>query len=99
EHLGKGELHLVRKRSKVRGGDLVILVLDQVQEFNQEIAAARLVAEQEFDLMRRGRINLAALRRCLGALAALAGMVEFADFMDVVSHLERLVSQQNLDQV
>ena len=86
EHLGKAELHLVGKCSKMRRRDLAILVLDQVQMFDQEIAAARTIAEQRFDFMRRRRINLASFRRRLRAPASLAGVIEFADLMDVVSH-------------
>ena len=86
EHFGKRQLHLVGKRGKMRGGDLVILVLDQVQMLDQQIAPPRPVAEQKLDLVRGRRIDLAAFWRRLGAPAALAGMVEFADLMDVVSH-------------
>ena len=46
EHLGKAELHLVGERRKMRGRDLVILVLDQVQMLDQKIALPRPVAEQ-----------------------------------------------------
>jgi hypothetical protein len=51
------------------GGNLVILVLDQVQMLDQQIAPPRPVAEQEFDLMRGGGIDLAAFWGCLRALS------------------------------
>ena len=71
EHLGERQLHLVGKRGEMRRGDLVILVLDQVQMLDQEIAPPRPVAEQQLDLVRGGRIDLAALGRGLGPLASL----------------------------
>jgi hypothetical protein len=86
EHFGKRQLHLVRQRREMTRGDLVILVLDQVQMFDQKIASPRPVAEQQFDLMRGGRIDLAALRRRLGSPAPLAGMLECANLMHVMTH-------------
>ena len=86
EHFGKRQLHLVGKRCEMGRGDLVIFVLDQVQILDQEIAPPRPVAEQKLDLMRRGRIDLAALRRRLGPLASLARMLEGADFLHVMNH-------------
>ncbi len=86
KHLGKAELHLVGKCRKMCGRDLAILVLDQMQVLDQEIAAARTITEQHFDFMRRRRIDLTALWRCLRALTPLTGVIEFADLVDVVSH-------------
>src|SRR6185369_1731227 len=86
EHFGKAELHLVGERRKMRGGDLMVLVLDQMQVLDQQVAAARKIAEQLLDLICGGRIDLAPLRRRLGAPAALAGMIEFTHLLDVVSH-------------
>src|SRR5688572_1849614 len=91
EHFGKRQLHLVGKRGKMRGGYLMILVLDQVQVLDQKIAPARPVAKQKLDFMRGSRIDLAAFWRRLRPPAALAGMVEFANLVDVVSHQNRLV--------
>jgi hypothetical protein len=54
-----------------------------MQVFDQEIAAARAIAEQGGDLMRRVRIGLAALRHRPGPAAALARMLEMPDFVDV----------------
>jgi hypothetical protein len=74
----------------MRGRDLVIFVLDEMQMLDQEIASAREVAEQLLDFMRGSRIDLASLRRRLGAPAALAGMIEFTHLLDVMSHRKRL---------
>ena len=79
EHFRKRQLHLVGQRRQMRGRDLVILVLDQVQMLDQEIAAPRPVAEQKLDLVRGGGIDLAALRRRLGPLPSRARMFERAD--------------------
>ena len=69
----------------MRGGDLVILVLDQMQMLDQEIAAPRPVAEQKLDLVRGRRIDLTALGRRLGPLAPLAGMLERANLLHVMN--------------
>ena len=84
EHFGKGQLHLVGERREMGGRDLMICVLDQVQMLDQQIAPPRPVAEQQLDLMRGGRIDLAALGRRLGPLASLAGMFERADLVHVM---------------
>jgi len=84
EHFGESELHLVGESGKMRGRDLAISVLDQVQIFDQQIAPPRLVAEQLLDLMAGDRIDLAPLGRSLCALPSLAGMLEFANLVNVV---------------
>ena len=86
EHFGKRQLHLVGKGREVSGGNLMICVLDQVQMLDQEIAAARPVAEQKLDLLCSRRIDLAALGRRFGSPASLPRMVERADFLHVVAH-------------
>ncbi len=91
EHLGEGELHLVGERCEMRCGNLVILVLDQVQILDQEIAPARPVAEQQLDLVRGGRIDLPPLRRRLGPLAPLARMFERADLLHIMNSSKRLI--------
>jgi hypothetical protein len=70
----------------MRRRDLAILVLDQMQVLNQEVASPWTIAEQHFDFVRRRWIDLTALWRCLRAPASLAGVIEFADLVDVVSH-------------
>ena len=86
EHLGKGQLHLVGKRCEMRRGNLAIGVLDQVQMLDQQVAPPRPVAEQKRDLFSGQGIDLAALGRRFGALAALARMFERADCLDVMAH-------------
>ena len=46
------------------GRDLMIFVLDQMQMLDQQIAAARPVAEQEFNFMKRLESNNCAAARC-----------------------------------
>jgi len=86
EHFGKRQLHLVGEGRKVRCGNLVISVLDQMQMFDQEIALPRALPQQQLNLMRRGRVDLAALRRRLGPLAPRAGVLEGANFLRVMNH-------------
>ena len=84
EHFGKRQLHLVGQRCEMRRRDLAILVLDQVQVLDQEIAPPRPIAEQKLDLVGGGRVDLTALRRRLGPLPARAGMLERADCLYVM---------------
>src|SRR5664279_469797 len=60
---GQRHLHLKRQRGEMRGGDVVVVVLNEMQMLDQEIAAARLVGKQSLDFGKRLRINLAALWR------------------------------------
>jgi hypothetical protein len=53
---------------------------------DQQVALPRPVAEQSCDLLGGLRIDLAPLRGRFGALAALAGVFERADFLDVMTH-------------
>ncbi len=86
EHFRKRQLHLVGERGEMGGGNLVISVLDQMQMLDQEVAPPRPVAEQKFDLMRGGRIDLATLGGRFGPLASLAGMFERADLLHIMTH-------------
>ncbi len=86
EHFGKRQLHLVGEGCEMRRRDLVIRVLDQVQMLDQQIAPPRQVAEQQFDLVGRGRIDLAPLRRRLGPLPSRTGVLEGADLLHVMNH-------------
>src|SRR5215211_1774324 len=70
----------------MRGRDLVIPVLDQMEMLDQEIAAPRPVAEQQLDLVRGGRIDLAAFWRRLGPPPAFAGVIERANFLHIMDH-------------
>src|SRR5262249_29539605 len=61
--LGERELHLVRERSKMRGREMAVAILDEMEVLDQEIASALAVSEQRSDLVERARIDLAAFRR------------------------------------
>ena len=96
EHFGKRQFHLVGERCEMRRRDLAVLVLDQVQMLDQQIAAPRPVAEQQLDLMRRRRVDLAALRGRFRPFPPRAGVLELADFLYVVDH--RISTLSDLDQ-
>ena len=67
--LGQRQPHLLGERGEVRGRQMAVLVLDQVQVLDQQIAPARAVAEQRADLVERLRIDLPALGRAARAVA------------------------------
>ena len=48
ENFGKGKLHLIRKRREVRGGNLLVGVLNQMQVLDQQVPPAWPVAKQQF---------------------------------------------------
>ena len=54
-------------------------VLNQMEMFDQKIAAARRIAEQCLNLGERGGFDLAALALIAGAAPALSGMAELSD--------------------
>ena len=66
----------------------MIFVLDQMQMLDQEIAPPRPVAEQKLDLVRGGRIDLAALGGRLGPLPSRARMFERADLLHVMDIID-----------
>ena len=68
--LGERQLHLLRQRGEMRGGEMAVAVLDQVQMLDQQVAPARAVAEQRLDLGKRRRIDLPPLRRARRPAAA-----------------------------
>ncbi len=86
KHLGKGKLHLVGQRRQMRCGNLMILVLDQVQMLDQQVAAARTVTEQRLDFLCSYRVNLTPLWRRFRPFPSLAGMLKGTDFVDVITH-------------
>jgi hypothetical protein len=53
----------------MRGGEITVAVLDQVQMLDQEIAPALAVAQQRAHLRQRARIDLAALGGAARAVA------------------------------
>jgi len=59
---GERKLHLGSERREVRGGEVPMPVLDEMQMLDQEIAPARRIAKQRAHLIRRRGINLATLR-------------------------------------
>ena len=68
-HLGLRKAHLFGERAQVAGGEMAVGVLDEVQELDQKVAPARLVAQKRAHLGKSGIIKLAPLRR-RAALAA-----------------------------
>ena len=71
---GQRHLHLGGERGEMRGGEMAVFVLDQMQMLDQQIAPARPVAEQRADLVERLRIDLTALRRAARAAARLGAV-------------------------
>ncbi len=57
EHLGGRQAHLFGERVEVRGRDRVVAVLNLVEVLDQQVAPARLVAEQHADLFEREGIE------------------------------------------
>ena len=86
EHFRERQLHLVGERGEVGCGNLMIVVLDQVQMLDQEIAPPRPVAEQKRNLFSGLGIDLAALGGRFGPLASLAGVFERADLLHIMTH-------------
>ncbi len=96
EHFRKRQLHLVGKGREMRRRDLAVLVLDQVQMLDQEIALPRPVTEQKLDFVRGRRVDLPALRCGFGPLSSRARVLELANFLYVVDH--RISTLSDLDQ-
>ena len=61
--LGLRQLHFSGERGHVRGRDVPVFVLNEMQMLDQQIAPARLVAEQRADFGGGFGIDLAAFRR------------------------------------
>ncbi len=72
--LDERELHLLRQRREVARVEAAELVLDEMQELDQQIAPARLVAQQRLDLGERIGLDLAAAREIAAAAASGTGM-------------------------
>ena len=60
---GERELHLLRQGGEMRGGQMAVMVLDEMQMLDQQIAPPRPVGQQRQHLFERLRIDLPALRR------------------------------------
>ena len=91
EHFREGELHLVGKGGEMRGRNLAIGVLDEMQMLDQQVAPPRPVAEQKRNLFSGLRIDLAALGGRFGALAPFARMLERTDLLHVMTHWKTLI--------
>ena len=66
--------HLVRERHEMAGVQAAVVVLQQMQVLDQEVAPARAVAEERAHLVERLRIDLPPLRRFARLAPAGAGM-------------------------
>ncbi len=63
----------------MRGGEVVIVVLDEMEMLDQQVAAARPVGQQRAHLLQCDRIDLTALRRPQRPTAAFAADVRGFD--------------------
>ena len=81
--LGHRHLHLGRQRDEMRGRQAAVAVLDLVEVLDQQVAAARRVAEQRLHLFARLRIDARAPWACRGRGSACpceaAGLVTAED--------------------
>ena len=53
--LGLRHLHFVRERGEMRGGEMTVLVLDEMQMLDQQIAPSRPIGEQRLHVLERLR--------------------------------------------
>jgi len=68
--LGERELHLLRQGGEMRGREIIVAVLDQMQMLDEEIAPAFAIAEQRPHPPHARRIDLAAFRGARRAAAS-----------------------------
>ncbi len=61
--LGERKLHFLRQGGKVRGREMTVMVLNQMQMLDEEIAPARPIGQQREHFLQSFRIDLTALRR------------------------------------
>ncbi len=66
---GKRHFHFGSKRRQVRGGETAVVILDQMQMLDQQIAAARPICQQGAHFIECGRIYLPTLGRARGFAA------------------------------
>ena len=59
---GERELHLLRQGGEMRGRQMTVMVLDEMQMLDQQIAPPRPIGEQRLHFFERLRIDLPALR-------------------------------------
>src|ERR1700691_3906414 len=62
-HFGEREPHLLRQRGKMGGGQMSVVILNEVKMLDQEIAPARPVGQQSEDFLAGARIDLTPLGR------------------------------------
>jgi len=70
--LGERQPHFLRQRGEMRGGEVAVLVLNQMQMLDQQVAPARPLTEQGADLIERFQVDLTPLGRSLGRAPRLA---------------------------
>jgi hypothetical protein len=68
----------------MRGGDLLVGVLDQMQMLDQQVTPTRPISEQGRDLLRGARIDLPTLGDRTTAPAAGAGVFEPHNLLELV---------------
>src|SRR5450759_1410427 len=97
---GEREFHLQGQRGEMGGGQIAVMVLDQMQVFDQQIAPARLVGEQRAHFLERRGVDLTALGRAR-RLAAAAGLwlllagIHQATFTLICPNMAFLASSSN----
>ena len=62
--LGLGEAHLAGQGGEMSGRQMAVLVLDQVQVFDQQIMPSWLVPQKFLNVLHRRRLGLPAFREC-----------------------------------
>ena len=75
---GLGKPHLFGERAHMGRGQMAVAVLDQMQEFDQEITVARLMTEENLDFRKRLIIQLPTLGMGSALPLAAAGMPPFS---------------------
>ena len=71
--LGQRQSHLVGERRQMRGRKIAVVVLDEVQMLDQQIAPAIALVQQRPDLRERRRVDLPALGSTRRAAPACGG--------------------------
>ena len=61
--LGQSKLHFQRQSGKMRGREMAVAILNEMQILNEQIAPPFALAEQRTDFRKRLRIDLAAFWR------------------------------------
>ena len=73
--LGERHLHFEGERGQMRGGEMPVVVLDEMQMLDQQVPPARAVGQKRAHFVERGRIDLAPFRRARRAAPAGTGNV------------------------